>query len=176
MGTAVNYPTFTEFTPQECEKYFYRLFWNGMNQYPQFECKIQSEELYPIHSSAFLRRVIGPAVSLWLRHFKCCFACQYPKIYVPSKKTHPKFKVDEYFRHIQNIFRYCWMPGCDLSTDEQTMGFKGQHVDKLRITYKKECDGFQCDCIVEDGYNFILYFHYQPAPKKWLDKGILSYP
>ena len=63
------------------------------------------------------------------------------------------------------------MPGRDLSTDEKTMEFKGQHSDKLRIIYKKEGDGFQCDCIAEDGYTFTLYFRNQPAPKKWLEKG-----
>ena len=62
------------------------------------------------------------------------------------------------------------MPGRDLSTDEQTMGFKGQHTDKLRITYKKEGGGYQCDCITGDGYTFTLYFCNQPAPKKFLDK------
>ena len=63
------------------------------------------------------------------------------------------------------------MPGRDLSTDEQKMGFKGQHTDKLRITYKKEGGGYQCDCITGDGYTFTFYFRNQPAPKKWLVKG-----
>ena len=51
------------------------------------------------------------------------------------------------------------------------MGFKGKHADKLRITYKKEGDGFQCDCICDGGYTFTFYFQNQPAPKKWLDMG-----
>ena len=63
------------------------------------------------------------------------------------------------------------MPVRDLSTYEQTMGFKGQHADKLRITYKKEGDGFQYDCIADNGYTFTFYFRNQPMPKKWLDKG-----
>ena len=151
MGTAVKYHTFTAFTPQEFEQYFYIFFWNGLNPSPQIEWKLQSEDMDPTHSSAFLRRVIGPSTSLWLRNFKCCFACQDPKVAVPPKKTHPKFKVDEYFRHIQTIFRYCWIPGRDLSTDEQTMGLKGDHADKLCITHKKESDGFQFDCITYDG-------------------------
>ena len=171
MGTAVKYHTFTAFTPQEFEQYFYIFFWNGLNPSPQIEWKLQSEDMDPTHSSAFLRRVIGPSTSLWLRNFKCCFACQDPKVAVPPKKTHPKFKVDEYFRHIQTIFCYFWMPGRDLYIDEQTMGFKGKHADKIHITYKKEGDGFQCDCIADNGYTFTLYFRNQPAPKKWIDKG-----
>ena len=63
------------------------------------------------------------------------------------------------------------MPGRDLSTDDPKMGFKGKHSDKLRITYKKEGNGFQCDCIADNGYTFKFYFRNQPAPKKWLDKG-----
>ena len=31
--------------------------------------------------------------------------------------------------------------------DEQTLGFQGQHADKLRITHKGEGDGFQCDAL-----------------------------
>ena len=171
MVTAMKYSTFTEFNPQDFEQYLYLLFWNGLNPSPQIEWKLQSKELNPIYSSAFLRRLHGPTTSLRPWHFKCCFACQDPKITVPSKKTHPNFKVNEYFQHIQTIFCYCWMPGRDLSTDDQKMGFKGQHDENLRITYKKEGDGFQCDCIADNGYTFTLYFRNQPAPKKWIDKG-----
>ena len=32
---------------------------------------------------------------------------------------------------------------CPASGGEQTMGFKGKHSDKLRISYKKESGGFQ---------------------------------
>jgi len=65
-----------------------------------------------------------------------------------------------------------WNLGCDISGDEQTIGFKGQHKDKLRITYKAEGDGFQCDAICKDGYTWTFYFPNKAAPKKWLDKGL----
>ena len=51
------------------------------------------------------------------------------------------------------------------------MGFKGQHADNLHITYNKEGDIFQCDCIADDGCTFTFYFHNKPTPKKWIDKG-----
>ena len=35
MGTAVKYPTFTEFTTQEFEQYLYLFFLNGLNPSPQ---------------------------------------------------------------------------------------------------------------------------------------------
>ena len=40
MGTAVKYPTFTEFTPQYFEQYLYLFFWNRLNPSPQTEWKI----------------------------------------------------------------------------------------------------------------------------------------
>ena len=36
---------------------------------------------------------------------------------------------------------------------------------------KKEGDGFQADCICDEGYTFTFYFRNQPAPKKYLDMG-----
>jgi hypothetical protein len=51
------------------------------------------------------------------------------------------------------------------------MGFKGQHADKLRINYKKEGDGFQANCLADDGYTFTFYLRNQPAPKKYIDMG-----
>ena len=40
MDTAVKYPTFTEFTPQEFEQYLYLFFWNGLNPSPKIEWKL----------------------------------------------------------------------------------------------------------------------------------------
>ena len=65
-----------------------------------------------------------------------------------------------------------WLLGVVSSVDEQTMVFKGNHADKLRTTYKKEGDGFQCDAFCQDGYTFTFYFRNQPAPKKYLDQGL----
>ena len=46
----------------------------------------------------------------------------------------------------------------EISVDEQTLKFQGHHVDKLRISYKREGDGFQCDALCNDGYTFAFYF------------------
>jgi len=48
--------------------------------------------------------------------------------------------------------------GRSVSCDEQTIGFQGRHQDKQRISYKKEGDGFQADCICENGYTYTFYF------------------
>ena len=171
MGSKGYYPHFKPFSTEEWEKFLYVFFFNGLNPSPQVEFKLKSEDADPINSNQFLRRVFGPNAIRRFKEWKACFSAQDPKKHVPSHKTHPNFKVDEYFRHLQTVFRYAWMPGRDLSGDEQTMGYKGSHRDKLRINYKKEGDGFQCDCIADDGYTFTFYFRNQPAPKKYMDMG-----
>ena len=171
MGTPSKYPDFTNFTTEEFEQYMFLPFWNGLCTSPSVEKKLQTEEESPIHSNAALRRALGPNAARRFREWKCCFSLQDPKLPVPSRKTHPNFKLDEFNRHLLKIWRYAWRLKRDLAGDEQTMGFKGQHVDKLRITYKDEGDGFQCDAICDDGYTYTFFFRNQPAPKKYLDEG-----
>ena len=52
-----------------------------------------------------------------------------------------------------------------MSVDEMTMRFKGKHRDKLRITYKKEGDGFQADALCDDGYILQVHMRNDPAQK-----------
>ena len=51
-----------------------------------------------------------------------------------------------------------------MSIDEQTLGFKGKSGMKLRISYKREGDGFQCDAVCDRGYTFAFYFRHGDAP------------
>ena len=55
---------------------------------------------------------------------------------------------------------------------EQTVGFKGNHADKQRISYKREGDGFLIDTLCEDGYMYTIYARNMPAPKKYIDRKI----
>ena len=50
--------------------------------------------------------------------------------------------------------------------------FKGHHRDKLRITFKKEGDGFMADALCDDGYCYQIYFRNDPAPTKYLRMGL----
>ena len=59
-----------------------------------------------------------------------------------------------------------------MAVDEQTSGFKGRHVDKKRITYKAEGDGFQMDAVCNRGFTFLFYMQNQLAPKEYLDMGL----
>ena len=60
-----------------------------------------------------------------------------------------------------------WRLGRDILGDEQTIGFQGQHADKLHITYKAEGDGFQCDALADAGFTWTFYFCNQLVPEKW---------
>ena len=64
-----------------------------------------------------------------------------------------------------------WWLGCDISGDEQTIGFQGHHSDKLHITYKAEGDGFQCDALCKSGFTWTFHIRNQPAPRNWTMKG-----
>jgi hypothetical protein len=57
------------------------------------------------------------------------------------KKNSP-FKIDPFLSHVQSVSMESWDMGRNISADEQTIGFKGQHQDKQRISYKREGDGF----------------------------------
>ena len=56
--------------------------------------------------------------------------------------------------------------------DEQTTGFQGRHPNKLRITYKKEGDGFQCDALCDYDYTFTFYFPQEPPPVEYTSAGL----
>ena len=55
----------------------------------------------------------------------------------------------------------------EISVDEQTIGFQGRHVAKLRITYKREGDGFQYDVLCDSGCTYTFYFRHDPLPVQY---------
>jgi hypothetical protein len=86
----------------------------------------------------------------------------------PSKKSHPNHKIDKFLSHINRMSMMAWDMGSHASCDEQLIGFQGHCQDKMRIKYKKEGDGFQAECICENGYTYSFYSCNLPAPKKYL--------
>ena len=80
------------------------------------------------------------------------------------------FKVCRMLQHIQRNFDLYQVPAWNLSIDEQTIGFKSIHKDKIRITFKYVGDVFQdndvcyCDCI----YSFIYRNNDIPDLKHYL--------
>ena len=61
--------------------------------------------------------------------------------------------------------------GRNISCDEQTIGFKGNHADKQRISYKREGGVFLADTICESGYTYTLFFRNMPPPRHYISKG-----
>jgi hypothetical protein len=57
-----------------------------------------------------------------------------------------------------------WIPGKWVAIDEQTIGFQGASSMKLRISYKREGYGFQCDAICDRGYTFSFWFRHGAPP------------
>ncbi len=71
---------------------------------------------------------------------------------------------------MQKVSIEAWDCGQHLSGDEQTIGYKGNHCDKQRVSYKREGDGFLTDAICDSGYTYLFYFHNVPAPKTYIDR------
>ena len=105
------------------------------------------------------------------KHFKAFFCVQDPSKIPPNRKECPMYKVDSILKHTQVMSMRTWRLGRDISGDEQTIGFQGKHEDKLRIMYKAEGDGFQCDAICDSGFTWTFYFRNQKAPREWTSKG-----
>ena len=60
----------------------------------------------------------------------------------------------------------------EVSVDEQTIGFQGNHKDKKRIVYKAEGDCFQADTLCQDSFTFQFHYRNEPAqPWDYLQKG-----
>ncbi len=56
------------------------------------------------------------------------------------------------------------MPGKWVAINEQALGFQGALGMKLRISYKREGDGFQCNAVCNAGYTYSFYFRHRPPP------------
>jgi hypothetical protein len=171
-GSTIYQGTFVPFTPQEIRRFVALYILQGLSPSPQIKMKFLSQSMDPINGSDLCYRVFGLNASKRHKEFKAFFTIQDPRKIVPSKKTHPNFKVDPFLRSIQAESMQAFDLGKYISIDEQTIGFKGNHADKLRISYKKEGDGFQCDAICCDGFTYSFFMRNMPAPKSYLDKGL----
>jgi hypothetical protein len=85
----------------------------------------------------------------------------------------PFWKVQHLLDKLNENASNMWIPGKWLSIDEQTLGFQGRSGIKLRISYKKEGDGVQCNAICDEGYTFSFFFHHgdpPPLPSEFKNK------
>jgi Transposase IS4 len=170
-GTESFYPDYKPFTPREIEKHLALYFFNGLLPSPQVEMKLKSQSQDCLQGNDFVWRAMGKNAKSRHRHFKAFFCVQNPITPPPSKKVNPLHKVNSFLKWIQQVSQAAWKLGRDLSGDEQTIGFQGNHADKRRITYKAEGDGFQCDALCDNGYTYNFYFRNMPPPPKYINMG-----
>jgi len=163
------YPDWKPFSVAEIKKFIGLYILQGLSPSPQVKMKFKAQSIDAINGSDLCSSIFGENAEKRHKQFKSFFAVQNPLLPVPSKATHPNWKVDPFLAWMQTISMEAWDVGSHLSGDEQTIGFKGNHADKQRISYKKEGDGFLADAIAEDGYTYTFFFRNMPAPKKFID-------
>jgi hypothetical protein len=171
-GSSIYAGQFKPFTPQEIRRFLALYILQGLSPSPQIKMKFVPQAVDKINGNDMCFRVFGRNASKRHKEFKSFFTIQDPRKIIPPRTTHPNFKIDPFLRWIQVVSMEAFDLGRLISIDEQTIGFKGHHADKMRISYKKEGDGFQCDAICCDGYTYSFFMRNMPAPKKYLDKGL----
>jgi Transposase IS4 len=144
---------------------------NGLNPSPDLNMKFKSQVEDPIQGNDFVTNNFKPNAVKKHKWFRAFFCVQNPKQPVPDRKVNPLHKVSSFLKWMQQVFLSAWVPAKDLAGNEQTIGFQGQHADKLRITYKAEGDGFQCDALCDSGYTIGFYFHNMPPPGGYVRMG-----
>ena len=165
-GLGGKYDDYYDFQLEELMKHIGLYLFHGLSPSPQIEMKFYSSLVDPVNGSDFIHKAFGSQAAKSIRrhkHFKCFFSSVDPTIPTPSRDTHPNWKVHPLLKHMLKVSKEAMFIGKNLSCDEQTIGFQGNHKDKQRITYKKEGDGFLADCICSNGYTYAFHFRHQKA-------------
>ena len=160
------------FTCEEIRRHLGIYILQGIVPSPRVELKFASQSYDPIYGNDFAHNSFGTNAVRRHRHFKAFFAVQNPMIETPDRRNFPNWKVRPLINWINCVGPLVYKPGMSISVDEMTMRFKGKHKDKLRITYKKEGDGFQADALCDDGFTLQVHMSNDPAPKKYLKHGL----
>ncbi len=167
------YTDYVQFDVDEMYRFIGVLFANGLSPKPDFLKWFDSTGSDPLLGNNFIAPLMNkkmqgggmvPGVRRW-KHFRR-FLCLYDSRSVNKRQvdSDPLWKVRLFLRHLNNNSKSMWVTGKNLSVDEQTIAFKGRSSMKLRISYKKEGDGFQCDAICDRGYTFAFWFRHGDPP------------
>ena len=150
------------------------LFANGLTPKPQFDFWFCTQEEEPLFGSNMISKALArknlatgntiKASRRW-KHFRRYFTMQdYRENPREQQRKNPLWKVQHLIDELNKQAKDMWVPGIFVAIDEQTIGFQGQSGMKLRISYKREGDGFQCDAICDSGYTFSFYFRHGEPP------------
>jgi hypothetical protein len=82
-----------------------------------------------------------------------------------SQQANPLWKVQTLIDELNEQASCMWLPGKFVAIDEQTIGFQGASGLNVRITYKREGDGFQCEAICDRGYTYAFWFRCAKPPE-----------
>jgi hypothetical protein len=144
------------------------LFANGPTPKPQFDYWFCLQDEKPLFGSNKISKALNwknlatgkmvKAGQSW-KHFRRYFTLQdYWGNPRQQQRLNPLWKVQHLINKLNKQAKDMWVPGIFVAIDEQTIGFQGQLGMKLRISYKQEGDGFQCDAVCDSGYTFSFYF------------------
>mgnify|MGYP003894362215 CR=1 FL=1 len=167
------YQNWKPFDMQEMYKMIGLLFANGLSPKPTIEQWFLTTYNNRLFGNNYVstamdkvlprgERVSGHQRWKHFRRFFCCYDFRVnPKV---EAAKNPLWKIQPLLDELNTQARKMWTTGRWISIDEQTLGFKGKHSMKLRISYKREGDGFQCDAVCESGYTFAFWFRHGEAP------------
>ena len=165
------YTDYTPFDSDEVYRMIGLLFVNGVCPRPSFTMWFERHNIFgnefiakamDKHMPGGHRSVRG--IRRW-KHFRR-FMCMFDFRENAKKETekNPLWKVQRFLDEINDNAAKMWIPGKWVAIDEQTLGFQGRSGIKLRISYKNEGDGFQCDAICDNGYTFSFFFRHGDPP------------
>jgi len=168
----VQYQNYKQFSVKEIMMHIGLYIHNSLAPSPQVDFKFESAEANLVNESKFIKKIFSANAKLRHKEMKAFFACSNLAVPPHPIKEQPNFKLNALFRHAMPVSKETICLGKYLSGDEHIIGCQGRHPGILRINYKREGDGFQCDCICSNGYTYSFYFRNQNAPKRYTDKGI----
>lgn len=170
-----HYKDFIPFDLIEIYKLIGVLFANGLAPKPQIDSWFQPVSDEPLFGNDLVSRALAKknhatkktisGTNRW-KHFRRYLTfSDYRDNPKEKQKEDTMWKIRALVDHLNKNCKDMWVPGMFLAIDEQTIGFQGMSGMKLRISYKREGDGFQCDAVCDKGYTFSFWFRHGPPPK-----------
>jgi hypothetical protein len=166
---------YVPFDDDEIYKFIGLIFANGLNPRPFFETWFtRATSSRPLMGNNLLsggvmdKIVHGVRVSgicRWRHLRRFLTLTNYRLNPSEEQRKNPMWKVQSLVAELNYRARQIWIPGECIAIDKQTFGFKGRSGMKLRISYKREGDAFQCDTLCNEGYTFSFFFRHGKAPK-----------
>ena len=158
------YPDFTPFDREEIDSFLGLLLAHGFHLKPRIEYWFLSSADSLLFGNETVRKIFrrGDKRLAEFKHFFCLYD---PRTDPSSTAArHPLFKVQYLISHLHKNFLNFWVPGRDLSIDEQTIGFQGRSSYKQRIKFKRVGDGFMCDALCDQGFTISFIFRHDDVP------------